>query len=178
MISDNSVVEQIREIREQVLKVAAESLNVNDENTYRGLSDVALKLTSLIPLDNGANVGSATEQLAPASHGVPVAVPERSETIYEAVSHRGEITPIFGVYGGRRHRAELDTTRISGGGRGKCVLYEGDWMTTSGAAGLITGGSVNGWRFWQYRRANGSEGPIQEIRDRYLQSDEYDNVPW
>ena len=178
MSINSSLIEQIRDIREQVLKVAAESLNVNDENTYRRLSEVALKLTSLIPLDNGANVGASTEQLAPASHGAPVAVRERSETTYEAASQRSDITPISVVYGGRRYRAELDTTRISSGGRGKCVLYEGDWMTTSGAAGLITGGSANGWRFWQYRRANGSEGPIQEIRDRYLQSDEYDNVPW
>lgn len=178
MGSDSSVIEQIRDIREQVLKTAAESLNVNDENTYRGLSEVALKLTALIPLDNGANVGSTTEQLASASHVPPVAVRERVEAKYEAVSQQSDTTPISVMYGGRRHRAELDTMRISSRGRGKCVLYEGEWMTTSAAAGLITRGSNNGWRFWQYRRANGSEGPIQEIRDRYLQSDEYDDVPW
>ena len=164
MTNASSVIEQIRDIREQVLKVAAESLDVNDENTYRGLSEVALKLTALIPLDNGANVGSATDQLTSAPHVRPVAVRERVEAKYEAVSQRSDITPISVVYGGRRHRAELDTTRISSGGRGKCVLYEGEWMTTSGAAGLVTGGSVNGWRFWQYRRASGTEGPIQELR--------------
>ncbi len=175
-MSDNSnVIERIRNIRKQVLSVAEESLDANDENTYRGLSEVALQLTSLIPLDNDSTAKSATDQLVSAS---PVAVRERTEARYEAVSQKLDATSISVVYGGLRHRAELDTTRISSGGRGKCVQYEGEWMTASGAAGLITGGAVNGWRFWQYRRANGTEGPIQEIRDRYLQSDEYDDVPW
>ena len=174
MISGHSVVEQIQDIREKVLNTAAESLKANDEDTYRGLSEVALRLTALIPLDNEVDVRSVSNQLAPASRS---AIRE-SVSEYEAVSQQSNTTPISVVYGGRRHRAELDTTRISSGGRGKCVLYEGEWMTTSGAAGLVTGGSNNGWRFWQYRRANGSEGPIQEVRDRYLQSDEYDDVPW
>ena len=178
MDTASSTIEQIRDIRERVLKVAAESLNVNDENTYRGLSEVALKLTALIPLDNGATARVVAEQSPSASHCPSVVIRERAESKYETTSRQSGITPIAVVHGGRRYRAELDTTRISSGGRGKCVLYEGEWMTTSGAAGHITGGSHNGWRFWQYRRTNGIEGPIQEIRDQYLQSDEYDNVPW
>ena len=80
-------------------------------------------------------------------------------------------TPIFKVYYGVRYEALLDHLRIrpEATGDGKCVQYDGDWYTASGAARMIVQSyskSVNGWKqFWRYTRSDGSCGPIEEIRD-------------
>ncbi len=181
MPANGNVIERIRDIREQILNVAAESLRENDERIYRGLSDVAVRITALIPPDNVVDRSADTNQSVPISHDVtPLVVRDSSDVEYETGSEStptSGTTPIFAIYRGRIYEAELDPRRISGGGRGECVLYEGRWMTTSGAARRITGTAVNGWQnFWRFR-LDGREFPIQEIRDRQFQ-DAYDSVPW
>ena len=170
---------RIRDLRERVLDTAAESLRANDERKYRGLSDVAVRLTALIPSDDAANQTTAVNQPAPES---ALTVREKAKAEYESVSQpvsASQTIPIFARRRGVTYEAELDTSRISDGGRGACVWYEGQWMTTSKAADRITGTAVNGWRnFWRYERSDGSKGPIQELRNRQSHSNDADSVSW
>ena len=171
------VVERIRELREQILETAAESLRLNDERMYRGLSEVAVRLTALIPPSEVVSQATAMNQPTPALAPTPN---ESGEAEFDSESHLVSPPSNIRIFARRRgvtYEAELDTTRISGGGRGECVLYEGQWMTTSRAAGKITGTAVNGWQnFWRYERSDGSNGSIQELRDRQLHSE--DELPW
>lgn len=162
----DDIVRRIRDIREQILETAAESLRANDERRYRELSDVAVRLTALIPSSDLPEDTVAVNRLIPAS----------APTIHERVESEYESVEIFARHGRTPYTAELDPSRISAGGRGRCVLFEGQWMTTSGAAGSITGTAVNGWKFWSYLRSDKSKGPIQELRDRQRRSEE--DVPW
>ncbi len=95
--------------------------------------------------------------------------------------------PIFARYEGGLYEATLDRSRITESGRGSCVWFMDQWMSTSRAAETIGGVPANGWIFWQYARPDGSEGTISEIRDKVLAAtetiqdalDEEDaDVPW
>ena len=44
------------------------------------------------------------------------------------------------------------------------VLFRGSWYTSSGAAMLITGTNVNGWRWWKYKDTNGHERVLDSLR--------------
>lgn len=172
----DSIVKRIRGLRDQTLETAAESLRANDERRYRGLSDIAVRLTALIPVSDLPDDTVAADRPIPAP---PSVIQERVESEYESVLRpmSTSTTEIFAKRRGVTYKAELDTSRISSGGRGECVLYQGQWMTASGAAGEITGTAVNGWQnFWRFRRQDGSEGPIQELRDRQQRTDA--DVPW
>ncbi len=182
MTIDNRLTKRIQDLREQVLDTAADCLRASDERRYRGLSDVALRLTALIPQGDTVASRTAVSEGTSASHAVPLL--DKSEDIRSGSEETSQTmpanntTPIFARRGRVTYEAELDPSRISGGGRGPCVQYEGQWMTTSKAAGRITGTAVNGWQnFWKYTRDDQSEGPIQELRDRQLRSAE-ENIPW
>ena len=145
-MTNDDITGHIEELQRQIMQVASDCVEARDGRA-RDLFDIALRLRELVPGPE-AQASSLTEKMSATT----------SSTIQ-----------IFARYGGKTRKAELDTQRISSGGRGKCVLYQGQWMTTSGAAGEITGTAVNGWQnFWTYRRQDGSEGPIQELRDRRL----------
>ena len=173
----DSIVKRIRELREQTLETAAESLRANDERIYRGLSDVAVRLTALIPSTDVDSHATTVKRPAPVS---TLTIREGDKSEYESMNQpvsASPTIPIFARRGGVTYEAELDTSRISSGGRGACVRYESQWMTTSKAAGRITGNAVNGWQnFWRYERSDGSNGPIQELRDRQQRSEV--DVPW
>ena len=171
----NSITERVRTLRKDTLEIAEDSLD-HDIRVYQGLSDVAVRLTDLI------QQSEVTESLAlvnqPGSIPPETPMTTRAERVgYESgpasqLTHSSRTIPIYARYGGVTYQAQLDTSRISGGGRGKCVYFEDQWMTTSGAAGRVTSNAVNGWlNFWRYNRDNGSEAPIAEIRDRQLRSD-------
>ena len=179
----DSITERIRRLRKDALEIAENSLDHHDVRVYRGLSDVAVRLTDLIQQSD------ITE--SPATVSQPTYTPPETTTLTESEgdsyeseaigqpTHASQRITISARYGRVTHKALLDISRISGGGRGKCVWYKGEWMTTSGAAGRITGNAINGWQnFWRYKRDNGLEGPVSEIRDALLRSDHQDDVPW
>jgi hypothetical protein len=68
---------------------------------------------------------------------------------------------IFSANG--QYRAQLDKSRIVGRG-GKCVLYKGQWHTTSGIAAKLMGHPINGWIWWQYED-KGRKRSIDEFRN-------------
>lgn len=148
-MTNDDITVHIEELQRQIMQVASDSVEARDGRA-RDLFDIALRLRDLVPSPEN-QASSPTEKISATT----------SSTIQ-----------IFASYGGKPRKAELDTQRISSGGRGKCVLFQGQWMTASGAAGEITGTAVNGWQnFWRFRRQDGSEGPIQELRDRRLRSE-------
>lgn len=74
------------------------------------------------------------------------------------------LIPIYVYYKGQRYDAELDQSRIHEA-RGSCVYINAKWMTTSAAGNsLPTKNFVNGWRFWKYKRTDGTTGVIEELR--------------
>jgi hypothetical protein len=74
----------------------------------------------------------------------------------------GNLIEIFSANG--QHRAQLDKVRIAGQ-RGKCVLANGQWYTTSGIAAKLVGHPINGWIWWQYRNDKGDTRPIDDFRE-------------
>ena len=177
MPDNENVVERIQDIRDEILDIAADRLRAHDEPMYSGLSEVAWRLTALIPPDGSVSDKSASGHLTVSTLNTDGSVASESRVMEEDVYFDSDIIPIFASYGRDRQRAKLDPRRISSGGRGRCVLYEGEWMTTSRAAGNITGRATNGWTFWTYERSDGAIRPIQEIRDRELRATA-DEVPW
>ena len=158
-MTDN-ITERVRVLRQDTLEIARDSLD-HDIRVYRLLSDVAVRLTDIIQ-QNGA-----TESPVMVSQTASIAPETPTTTKDERVSSR--TIPISARYKGVTYQAQLDASRISGAGRGKCVYFQGQWMTVSGAAGRLTSNAVNGWlNFWRYRRDSDVEAPIAEIRDRQL----------
>ena len=176
-MTNEGIEECIRDLRERVLETAAECLRLSDERRYRGLSEVAVRLTALIPPTNDVSQPNTANQLSASS---AVNTDDRGRSDLEYAGQHVSTSPTLRIFTRRRgviHEAVLDLSRISGGGRGECVLYGDQWMTTSRAAGKITGTAVNGWQnFWRYERSDGSTGPIQELRDQQLRSE--GDVPW
>ncbi len=148
----DGVTERIQRLQDDTLEIARDVLN-DDIDTYKVLSDIAMQLARI-------NQPNGTPELSGLNERTFI---ERNTTRDENVLPN--TVPIFARYGAKTHHATLDTSRITRNGRGKCVDFEGRWMTVSAAAGEVTGTSVNGWRqFWLYNRHNGIEAPIDEIR--------------
>ena len=138
--------DKLIKLRDQTWQIARESLDHRETLIYRGLTDIAERLTNLIgPTDRGPTPASKNE----------------------------ELVPIYALYQGERYEAQLDTSRIHGG-RGLCVLMEGSWWSTSGSAMHIKRTSANppnrpetaGWTdFWKYNdKSSNTEQPIDELR--------------
>ena len=177
-----SITERVRRLRKDTLEIARDSLDHNIR-VYRGLSDVAVQLTDVIKQSDITEASAAVIQpVSIPPETSPPTEPRGDEYESEAVdppTPASERISISARYGGVTHKALLDTSRISDGGRGKCVWLRGEWMTASGAAGNITRSQVNGWQnFWRYKRNDGSEGSIAEIRDQQVQSGQENDVPW
>lgn len=181
-MANDDMMERIIEITDQVLDLARDSLAVGDVAKFSKLNEVAVTLAELAPSDGETaqvsglvHTADDTELVAPATQVQP---PSFSSSDYNMVS-------IFAKYNSESYEAELDVSHITSTGSGKCIWFRGQWMTTSGSAGRITGGAVNGWRFWRYQRPDGSEGRIDEIRKSVINrihsendSDDESNVPW
>ena len=127
---------KLMQLRDQALQVARESLDAGEMLAYRSLTDIAEKLTKLVISRDKNTVPSAQSS---------------------------EMLPIFARYKGQRYDAQIDVSRINGG-RGSCVLMDGEWWTASGSAVHITHTAVNGWlHFWKYSKG-GVIAPIHELR--------------
>lgn len=132
---------QLLKVREEVWRLAQQCLDQEQIQVYRGLTEIAERLTSFSRV-----------------------IQERLELSKGAMSSKSLLkTPVFARYKGARYDAELDMTRINGG-RGACIMRQGKMLTPSKAAHEITGTSVNGWRFWKYHRPDRTEGMIDELR--------------
>ena len=131
---------ELETLRDTTWKLARTSLDEQEMQTYRTLVDVAERLTRLI---------HPSEALPP-----PVTSHENGENIVNVSVRFKE----------EHHGAVLDRSRINGG-RGKCMLVDGQWITPSMAANRITHTQVNGWRFWKYRKNDGSLETINELRN-------------
>lgn len=136
---------KIIRLRDQTWQIARDSLDSGETRIYRTLTDIAEKLTSLI---------------------------SSSEKSQVTVKKMGKMIPIFGRYNSERYEAELDVDRINED-RGKCVLMEGKWWTTSGSAISIKkvsttkNPSTNGWQFWKYiDEFSNTEQPIDRLRSK------------
>lgn len=129
-------------LKDQTWQLARESLDQGEATIYRTLTEFAERLARLlVPLSDVKSV-----------HPGQVS----------AVTGNAELIPIFVRYKGTRYEGQLDAARINGG-RGECILFEGQWMAASKAAGRITNTQVNGWRFWKYMRKDGSVRLIGEL---------------
>ena len=127
---------ELIQLRDQVWRIARESLESKETNIYRSLTDIAEKLTNLIRTNDKESVGPNTKE----------------NTI-----------SIFAQYRGERYEAQLDVTRINGGRR-PCIWMKGQWWTAGGSIRHITNTSVNGWRgFWRYNK-NGVATPLEELK--------------
>lgn len=179
---------RIAKVRNDVLNLAGESLRANDQIRSEALFDIAVRLQALIPLDDvdDHNATVVEEKSQPTSQVTPSQT-KNEGMIYKTRTLRqramtSSFTRIFAMRKGETYEAELDTRRISSGGQGACVRFRGDWITASKAANSITGTQVNGWQnFWRYHRSDGTNGPIQELREQELrsrlhQSDAYHSV--
>ena len=149
-----SMKERILQLRMDALDIARESLD-HDVRIYRGLSDVAVRLTDIIQ-QNGA-----TE--SPTMMGAPDHIVTGNGATIEDDSALLQTIPIYRKYRGVRYQAQLDPSRIKNG-REDCIYFEGEWRTPSGSAMRFTRSNTNGWTFWRYKRDNGEEAPIHEIR--------------
>ena len=155
--------ERIQRLRQDTLDIARDSLD-HDIRAYRVLSHVAVRLTDIIQQNGTSESPVSADGLVPKSPDAAVTA------LNERIS--SSTIPIYARYRGVTHHAKLDPSRISSTGRGDCVLFEGQWMSVSGSVREITSTSVNGWvQFWRYRRDNGVEAQIDEIRKRQLRSD-------
>ena len=143
---------EIRKLRQDVLALAGELLD-HDIRGYRALSHVAERLTVIMQEDGGAQSNAGDSQ--PTSDA-PKPVGDA------AVSP--SIVKIHAKYKGVSYEAKLDTSRINYKGRGNCVCYKGQWMSASAAAMKVKPSQTNGWRFWRYRRDNGMEALIEELK--------------
>ena len=138
--------DKLIKLRDQTWQIARESLDHRETLIYRGLTDIAERLTNLI---------GATEEGS---------TPE---------NNKEELVPIHAIYQGERYEAQLDTSRIRGG-RGPCVRMEGSWWSTSGSAMHIKRASAKppnrpetaGWTdFWKYNdEASNTEQTIDGLR--------------
>ena len=133
---------RLLQLREDVWQLARDSLDSREPQIYRTLVDFAERLTSL------------------ASTHIPTSLLGTESTNVVAPT---ELRPIFVRYKGENYDARLDSARINGG-RGKCVLFQSEWLTASRAANRITGTSVNGWRFWKARLDNGKIITIEDLK--------------
>ena len=150
-----NLTDRIRRLRQDALVLASECLD-NDIRAYHALSDVAVRLTEVIQENSG------TPSIVTDSRSTSVALKTAKSFGNEADSLR--TIPIHAIYKGVTYKAQLDTSRIGGTGRGDCVLFDGQYMSPSAAAMNVASGQVNGWLFWRYRRDNGVEARIKELR--------------
>ncbi len=167
----SSIVERIQRLRADVLEIAKDSIDDN-VRVFRGLSDVAVRLTDLI--DNGELPVTATQPLSALAETrtPPLAEKARheSESVIQPPNSR-QIIPIYHNYKGVIYEAELDVSLISPYQQTKCVWFRGELMRPSQAAMRISVSSANGWLFWRYRD-NGRELSINAIREKIRRSDE------
>ena len=131
--------EGVQALRDDAWVLARAALDSGRLHAYRGLTHVVELLTSL---------ASSSEQ-------------DTSE--HAGSDGNSESLSIFARYKGTTYDAKLHQGRINGG-RGACIRFREQWMTVSAAATAITDTSVNGWRFWRYRRPDGGTGLIDELR--------------
>ena len=152
----DSIIERIQRLRKDTLEIAKDSLDY-DLRAYRVLSDVAVRLTDIIKQN------STTESVTAVSQPNPIAYEPSKTIMHERVSP-GTIG-IKAKYKGVTYQALLDPSRINSGLE-ECIYFEGDWRTASGSAMRVATSNVNGWNFWRYKRDDGSEGRLSEIRSR------------
>ena len=157
---NNTIVERVMQLRKDALQIAQDSLD-HDIRVYRVLSDVAVRLTDIVQQNDTSELQMSGSQSASTVSKTPIIADKGSSRTIQ----------IHGEHKGISYHALLDPSRISSSRRGRCVYFEGLWMTASAAAGRVTSTSVNGWKqFWRYNRDNGVEAPIHEIRELQLSS--------
>ncbi len=150
----DSMLERMRILRDDALEIAKDSLD-HDPRMFRVLNDVAERIRNAMHL-NGTGVASVVVSQPTLS------LPETAMRSTAEISS-SQIISIYTIYNGVNYQAQLDLSRISRGVK-ECVYFEGDWRTPSGAAMRFTTSNVNGWIFWRYKRDDGSEGRINEIK--------------
>ena len=157
---NENIVERVLQLRKDALQIAQDSLD-HDIRVYRVLSDVAVRLTEIVQQNGTSELQLSRDQSLSAVSATRIIADEGSSWTI----------PIHGKHKGVSYHAQIDPSRISSTGQGRCVFFEGQWMTVSAAAGKVTSTSVNGWKqFWRYNRDNGVEAPIDEIRKLQLGS--------
>ena len=152
-MTDN-ITERIRRLRKDTMEIAQDSLD-HDLRAYHVLTDVAIRLTDIIK-QSGVTESTVIK-------GRPSSLASEADAITGDESVSSRTTVIYARYKGVYYQAQLDSYRISIGVE-ECVYYEGDWRTASGAAMRVARSNVNGWNFWRYKRDNGSEGRIAELK--------------
>ena len=138
--------ERVMRVRDELWQLAKEHLEGGDMEVYDALRSSAEQITRASNAATTRQDGSGTRA---ANEG-------KRPTDKTATS-------IFKQYKGDLYRAEYIPSHRSGG-QDDCVYYQGQWMTPSGAAMKITNGNVNGWRFWCYKREDGTSTPIDDLR--------------
>lgn len=134
--------DRIRSLRDDAWEVARMALDSQRTHAYRSLTSIVEQLSTLA----GTTIGEQGSADAPDTG-------ESSDLNL----------PVFARYKGTTHAAVLNRGRVNGG-RGACIWFRDDWLTASAAATAITNTSVNGWRFWSYRRPDGSTAIIDGLR--------------
>lgn len=130
---------KLRELTNESWKLAREALDEKEPKAYHALLRVTEVLNDVIQdEDSQERTGTTTEQ--------------------------AKSIPIFVQHHGERFEAAFHPKRVYRYGHSDCVLFEDRFRTPSAAARSITGYNVNGWRFWRYRRSDGSTGIIDQLR--------------
>lgn len=136
----------ISQLKEQTWELARQSLDAGNTLAFRTLTDIVEKLTNLIVSTKKTNI---------------------------EIKNEDHLIPIFSYYGGKRHLAKIDGSKIFGD-IGQCVLMDGKWWSVSSAAIEIVKNSINppvnpnrnGWKFWNYVDASGKQQSIDKLRNK------------
>ena len=133
----------VQQLIDQVLEMARESLRDRDIALYETLTEFAGRLS--------VSPAPGTEKRH--SHGNQAG--------------QSRLYQIFSDFRGQECKAELDASKIIGT-KPACVFAEGSWKTASRAAMDLFPDlkAINGWRWWEYSRDDGSTGFIDEIREQ------------
>ncbi len=162
----DDILGRIRDLRNEVLEVARESINFGEVAMFNKLNEVAVIMTELSSSNGGAKLQPGMKEIGGKSIDRQSLAIRTSLGIDPTLrSSTSQIIPVFASYRGTRHEGELDTSRIRITGRGECIKFGGNWMTPGKATSLINTNRPSGWRFWRYVRTDGTEGRIQEIRE-------------
>ncbi len=130
---------KLKELTNESWKLAREALDQKEPKAYHALLRVTEVLNDVIQdEDSQEEAGTTTEE--------------------------PESIPIFAQHNGEKVEAAFHPKRVCRYGHSDCVQFEDRFRTASAAAKSITGYNVNGWRFWRYRRSDGSTGIIDQLR--------------
>ena len=140
-------------LREQVSSLAQECLDADQIEAFQDLNRIIVDITGVARRLSGGDASSSPENFI-----------DKKDESTSLAPPSGPV-PIFRLYKGHQYDATLDPQRIQPDGRGKCVSFEGKWLSASGSASQITNTAVDGWvNFWRFRDISDVERPVDDIR--------------